>query len=66
MSKDRVGALVLLPKPSGHLRVPPQWRLLHNYIPRLVQVSYQPLRHDVSVQAVGVVLRLPPLKPQGE
>ena len=56
----------VLTKPSGHLIVPPERWLLHHHIPRFVEASDQPLCHDVSVQAVGVVLRFTPLKPQRE
>ena len=58
--------LIALTKPSGHLRVPLKGRFLHHHIPRFIEVSDQPLRHDVGVQAVGVMLRLTPLEPQRE
>jgi hypothetical protein len=67
MTLGTVGFRLVAPtKPSGHLIVPPKRRLLHYHIPCFVQISDQPLRHDVSVQAVGVMLRLTPLKPQRE
>jgi DNA-binding transcriptional MocR family regulator len=39
--------------------------LAYHHITRLIEVSDQPLRDDVRVQAVGVMLRLTPFKPQG-
>jgi hypothetical protein len=59
-------AIVATIQPSDHLIVPPKRWLLHDHIPRSVEVSDQPLRHDVSVQFVGVVLALAALMPQRE